>query len=146
MTVDTQDFTFAETDVTVTSTDPQVSQRLALYKKQHVAFGVAYGAGALAYADFNNQIVEFNPTSEHAVSPSRPFDDSNPDVYVWYNYQHKEAKVFNPEDKLGSLSTDRFLPVKYTNTDRKDILSFDSQTGKAKLNLAVKVDNSKGVP
>ena len=147
MTIDTQDFTFAETEVTVTSSDPMVSQRLALYKQQHVAFGVAYGAGALAYADFANQIVEFNPSSDHAVRPSRPFDDSNPSINVWYNYQHKEAKVFNPEENtLGSLSTGRFLPVKYTNSDRHDILSFDPETGKAGLNLSVRLDNAEGIP
>lgn len=54
MTIDTQDFTYAETDVTVDSNDDKVVSRISFYKQQHVALGVAYGPGAVSYVDFTN--------------------------------------------------------------------------------------------
>lgn len=53
MTIDTQDFTFAETDVMVKSSsdDFYANARLAYYKTLHVPFGVASGEGTLSYAD-----------------------------------------------------------------------------------------------
>jgi hypothetical protein len=132
--------------VTVDSNDSGVSSRIALYKQQHVALGVAYGPGAVSYVDLSNQIVEFDLRSEHAVRPSMPFDDSKDESYVWYNFSHKEAKVYSPSTKLGSLAKGRYLPVKFTNSDVRDVLSFDSYTGKASLKLTLTIDDADEIP
>lgn len=140
MKIDTQDFSYAKTEVTFDSNDSGATKRRKLYEQQHVALGVAYGAGAIAYVDLTNQIVEFDLTSDVA-RPSMPFDDSLAEPFVWYNNSHKEAKVFNPSAKLGSLSKGRYLPVKFTNSEAHDVLSFDHQTGKAAIKLSFTVDS-----
>ena len=97
--------------------------------------GVAYGAGALAYIDLTNQIVELDLASDETVRPSMPFDDSQTAPFLWYHYTHKEAKVFNPSAGLASVSKGRYLPVKFTNSQATDLLAFDATTGKASIQL-----------
>jgi len=70
-----------------------------------------------------------------------PLDDSQVKPFVWYNYSHKEAKVFNPSTQLGSLSKSRYLPVKFTNSEARDVLSFDHLTGKASVKLSITLDD-----
>jgi len=70
-----------------------------------------------------------------------PFDDSQSGSYIWYNFSHKEAKVYSTSMKLGSLTKGRYLPVKFTNSDVMDVLSFDSKTGNASLKLKFTLDD-----
>jgi hypothetical protein len=83
---------------------------------------------------------------DDAVRPSMPFDDSQSDPFVWYDFSHKQAKIYSPSTKHGSLSKGRYLPVKYTNSDARDVLSFDKETGEASLKLNLTADDSNEIP
>lgn len=89
-------------------------------------------------------MIEFDPSAVESSRPSMPFNEANPSVYVWYNYSHKEAKVYNPEKSLASLSSSRSISVKYTNSLFSDI-RFDEETGEASINLNVELDDSNRI-
>ena len=103
-------------------------------------FGIASGKGALAYADLTNSLIEFDPMADNSRKPSISFNAESPSEYVWYNYSHKEAKVFTPTNTLASLSSSRFVSVKYTNSLFTQI-SFDAKTGEASITLNVELDD-----